>query len=155
MSNPVLIHEAYPRLSFVTVGIHQQRYQISNDVLSRLRVVCLDLPEVIEEKAWTGIRWCVSRKNVAHVLEISNGWPPAYAKAAATRGPACVVTFRLSSDHCAAAKYARAPFFRPVWFPTIGGVVIDARTDWDEVGELIRDSYRVLAPKKLLARMGQ
>ena len=129
------------------------RDDVSRDVLSRLRLVCLDLPEAIEAKAWAGIRWCVNRKNFAHVLMIDEGWPPAYAKAAATRGPACVVTFRLSSEHCAAARYRHPPFFRPVWFPNIAGVVIGARTDWDELDELIRDSYRVLAPKKLIARM--
>jgi YjbR len=137
----------------MAVGIHQKRTEISSDVLSRLRLVSLDLPEAIEEEAWTGMRWCVNRKNFAHVLNVSDGWPPAYARAAGTRGPACVVTFRLSSGHCAAARFSRVPFFRPVWFPNIAGVVIDARTDWDEIGELIRDSYRVLAPKKLVARM--
>ena len=126
---------------------------ISRDVLSRLRLVSLDLPEAIEEEAWAGIRWCVNRKNFAHVLTISGGWPPAYAKAAGTRGPVSVVTFRLSREHCAAARFRRVPFFRPMWFPNIAGVVIDARTDWDELDELIRDSYRVLAPKKLIARM--
>ena len=65
------------------------------------------------------------------------------------RGPACVFTFRLSTESCAAARFRRAPFFRPVWFPNIAGIVIDPTTDWDELDELIRDSYRVLAPKKL------
>jgi len=123
------------------------------DALSGLRLVCLDLPEVVEEKAWAGIRWCVKRKNFAHLLTIENGWPPAYAKAAATSGPATVCTFRLSRQHCTVARFTRAPYFRPVWFANIAGVVIDARTDWDELDELIRDSYRVLAPKKLVARM--
>ncbi len=72
------------------------RHEVPPDILSRLRLVCLDLPEAIEEKAWAGIRWCVSKKNFAHVLTISDGWPPAYAKAAATHGPVCVLTFRLS-----------------------------------------------------------
>jgi len=40
-----------------------------------------------------------------------------------------------------------------VWFPNIAGVVIGATTDWEEVADLIRDSYRVLAPKRLIARM--
>lgn len=115
--------------------------------------MCLDLPEVVEEKAWVGIRWCVNRKNFAHLLTIESGWPPAYAKAAATSGPATMCTFRLSRQHSAAARFARAPYFRPVWFPNIAGMVIDASTDWDELDELIRGSYRVLAPKKLVARM--
>jgi hypothetical protein len=50
--------------------------EISRAVISRLRLVCLDMPEAVEEKAWAGIRWCVNRKNFAHVLLISEGWPP-------------------------------------------------------------------------------
>jgi hypothetical protein len=117
--------------------------------LARIRLTCLELPEVTEESAWTGVRWCVSRKNFAHVLNIDAGWPPAYAKAASTDGPACVLTFRLSESRCAAARFRNAPYFRPVWFPNIAGVVIDRATDWDEIDELLRDSYRELAPRKL------
>ena len=128
-------------------------HETFKDALSRLRLVCLDLPEAAEEKAWVGIRWCVNKKNFAHVLTIDDGWPPAYAKAATTSGPATVCTFRLSRQHCAAARFARAPYFRPVWFPNIAGVVVDGHTDWDELDELIRGSYRVLAPKRLIERM--
>jgi hypothetical protein len=127
---------------------------VARATLAKLRLTCLELPEVVEEDAWTGIRWCVGRKNFAHVLNIDAGWPPAYAKAAAIRGSACVLTFRLSPSHCAAARFRRAPFFRPVWFPNIAGVSIDRSTDWDEIDTLIRDSYRVLAPKKLAALAG-
>ena len=128
---------------------------VAPQVLARIRLVCLDLPEVAEEVAWTGIRWCVGKKNFAHVLNIADGWPPAYAKAAGTAGPACVLTFRLSREHCSATRFRRAPFFRPVWFPNIAGVVVGATTDWDELGDLIRDSYRVLAPKRLIERMAE
>jgi hypothetical protein len=41
--------------------------------------------------------------------------------------------------------------FRPVWFPNIAGVRIDARTDWDELEGLLKESYRVLAPARLAA----
>jgi hypothetical protein len=127
--------------------------RLAPEILVRIRLVCLDLPEVTEEIAWTGVRWCVRKKNFAHVLMIADGWPPAYAKAAGTAGPACVVTFRLCTPACSAARFRRAPFFRPVWFPNIAGLVIGPRTDWDEVADLLRDSYRVLAPKRLIARM--
>jgi hypothetical protein len=133
----------------------EKRSGVAPEVLARLRLVCLDLPEVIEEKAWAGIRWSVGKKNFAHVLMIADGWPPAYAAAAGTQGPACVLTFRLSDEGCKAARYGRAPFFRPVWFPNIAGIEINAATDWDELGELILESYRVLAPKKLIERMFQ
>jgi len=77
--------------------------------------------------------------------------PPAYAGAAGTGGPACVLTFRLGQDLCAAARFRRPPFFRPPWFANIAGLIIDASTDWDEVDGLLKGSYRVLAPGKLVA----
>lgn len=120
-------------------------------VLARLRLVCLELPEVVEESAWQGIRWCVRGRNFAHVLMIMDGRPEAYARAASIAGPACVLTFRLAQEACAAARYRRAPFFRPVWFANIAGLLVDAATDWDEVDVLLRASYRVLAPRKLAA----
>ena len=70
-----------------------------------------------------------------------------------TPGPASVVTFRLSREHLRRGAISRAPFFRPCGFPISPGILIDARTDWDELDELLRGSYRVLAPKKLVARM--
>jgi hypothetical protein len=125
--------------------------KVPEAVVARLRLVCMELPETVEESAWTGTRWCVRGRNFAHVLMIHGGWPPAYARAAGLAGPACVLTFRLGKEHCAAARFRRAPFFRPVWFPNIAGVAIDARTDWDELDALLKGSYRVLAPKKLAA----
>lgn len=133
----------------------KKRVGVAPDILARVRLVCLDLPGAVEEAAWTGVRWCVARKNFAHVLNIIDGWPPAYAKAAGIPGPVCVLTFRLPAQACEATRFRRAPFFRPVWFPNIAGVQIDARTDWVEVDELIRESFRVLAPKKLIERMCQ
>jgi hypothetical protein len=124
---------------------------VPREVLSRVRLVCTELPEVVEEQAWEGTRWTVRGKNFAHVLFIDGGRPEAYARAAGTAGPACVLTFRLGEEHCAAARFRRAPFFRPVWFRNIAGAHVDAGSDWDEIGNLLRASYRVLAPRKLAA----
>lgn len=123
--------------------------QPPHEVLARLRLTCLELPGVVEEQAWAGTRWCVSKKNFAHVVMIAEGWPPAYALAAGSAGPACVLTFRLSKQQVAAERFRRAPFFRPVWFPNIAGMFVDDRTDWDDVDVLLKESYRVMAPKKL------
>lgn len=122
---------------------------VPREFLARLRLICLELPESIEERAWVGTRWCVRRKNFAHVLVIRSGWPPAYARAAGTAGPVTVLTFRLSKENCGSPRFRRAPFFRPPWFPNIAGMCLDARTDWDEVDSLVRASFRVLAPRKL------
>lgn len=121
---------------------------VPSDILARLRLVCLDLPEAYEEAAWVGTRWMVNKQNFAHVLMISEGWPPAYAKAAGNNGPICVLTFRSALDQ---PRFTRSPFFKPVWFANILGLILDEKTDWDEVGSLVTESYCVLAPKKLVA----
>lgn len=43
------------------------------------------------------------------------------------------------------------PFFMPKYVGSKGwiGIIITAETDWDEVAELIADSYRTIAPKTL------
>jgi hypothetical protein len=120
---------------------------VDPQILAKLRLTCLDLPEAQEETAWAGVRWTVSKKNFAHVVQIERGYPPAYAKAAGTSGPACMLTFRtVRPVH---VRFGRAPFFRPPWFENIVGLLLDAGTDWEEVASLLTRSYCVLAPKAL------
>jgi predicted DNA-binding protein (MmcQ/YjbR family) len=46
-------------------------------------------------------------------------------------------------------------FFSPPYVGPSGwiGVWLDGDVDWDELLELLRDGYRMTAPKKLLARL--
>ena len=125
--------------------------EVGDEIVAALRSVCLELPEVHEEQAWVGTRWVIRRKNFAHVLTIDSGWPPAYARAAGSDGPITVLTFRSSGPELDALGHAGHPYFRPVWFPDIAGMVIDEDVDWDDVAELVRHSYCVVAPKKLAA----
>lgn len=39
----------------------------------------------------------------------------------------------------------------PAWVRDVAGMVLDDRVDWEEVAELLTESYCVLAPKKLVA----
>jgi len=123
------------------------------ELLARLRLTCLDLPEACEESAWTGIRWMVAKKNFAHVVMIDAGWPPAYAKAAKNEGPCCVLTFRSPRPALHAPRFDRVPFFRPPWAPNILGMTLGAKADWDDVHTLLVESYCLLAPKKLAERV--
>lgn len=122
-------------------------------IVDRLRLVCLDLPDAVEEAAWTGTRWCISRKNFAHAVMIDEGWPPAYAKAAGSDGPLCVLTFRTPRPAAEVARFARPPYFLPRWWPDIAGMTLDARTEWDDVEQHLLASYCVLAPKRLTRRV--
>ena len=125
--------------------------EVAPEIVGKLRSVCLGLPEAHEEQAWVGTRWRIRTKTFAHVLVVDAGWPPAYARAAGSDGPITVMTFRSSGPELDAVGRAGHPFFRPVWFPDIVGVVLDADVDWDEVAELLTESYCTLAPKKLAA----
>jgi hypothetical protein len=122
---------------------------VPREIMTELRSVCMELPEVEEEAAWVGTRWCVRKKNFAHVLMIEGGWPPAYAQAAGSDGPLCVLTFRSQGRELEPPSFDAHPFFRPVWFPNIVGMVLERQIDWDRVARLLVVSYRVLAPKKL------
>ena len=125
--------------------------EVADEIVAALRSVCLVLPEVQEEQGWVGTRWVIRKKNFAHVLAIDSGWPPAYARAAGSDGPITVLTFRSSGPDLDALGNAGHPYFRPVWFPDIVGMVIEDDVDWAVVADLVRHSYCVMAPKKLAA----
>jgi len=84
-------------------------------IVDRLRTTCLVLPEAYEEQAWVGTRWRVRGRTFAHVLLVDGGWPPAYAKAASTDGPATLLTFRSTGDELAVLRSMGGPFFAPPW----------------------------------------
>jgi hypothetical protein len=125
--------------------------EVAPGVVAALRSICVGFPEVIEEAAWVGTRWRIRTKTFAHVLRIVDGRPPAHARAAGTKGPVTVVTFRSPPEELEALQAAGPPYFSPVWFENIVGMVIDDDSDWDVVGEHLTDSYCLLAPKKLAA----
>ena len=119
-------------------------------IVAEVRSVCLGLPEAREEDAWVGTRWRIRGKTFAHVLAVDAGWPPAYARAAGSDGPMIVMTFRSAGQELEALSAAGPPYFKPVWFRDIVGMVLDRDdVDWSEVGELLTESYCVVAPKAL------
>jgi hypothetical protein len=64
-------------------------------------------------------------------------------------GPVTVMTFRSSGPELDALRGAGHRFFRPAWGAGLVGLVLDADVNWDEVTELVVESYCVLAPGKL------
>ncbi|SFB44338.1 YjbR protein [Amycolatopsis marina] len=122
---------------------------VPSETVARLRSVCLGMPETYEEPAWVGVRWRIRQQTFAHVLTIECGRPQAYALAAGTEGPATVLTFRSSGPELDALSVAGHPFFRPRWGPTVVGMMLDADSDWEEITELLTESYCQQAPKKL------
>jgi predicted DNA-binding protein (MmcQ/YjbR family) len=108
------------------------------EVVGELRSVCLGLPEAYEEQAWAGTRWRIRKRTFAHVLTVDSA-----------DGPVSVMTFRSSGPELDALRGAGHPFFRPGWGTNVVGMVLGADVDWEEVAELVTESYCVLAPKRL------
>jgi hypothetical protein len=123
------------------------------EVLDQLRPVCLGLPESYEELAWVGVRWRIRKRTFAHVLTVDPDHQMAYARAAATDEPICVLTFRAPGDEIGGLVSSGHPFFKPGWGADVVGMVLDGDVDWDEIAELLTESYCILAPKRLAAQV--
>jgi hypothetical protein len=109
------------------------------EYLDGLRPICLGLPDAYEQQAWMGMRWMVRRRNFGHVFSIDS-----------PRGPDTLLIFRSSGPELEALLRVGHPFFGTGGRDVVG-MVLDARTDWDEVAELMTESYCIVAPKKLIA----
>ncbi len=64
-----------------------------------------------------------------------------------------VVTFRSSGPELEVLRLAGHPFFKPGWGANVVGMVLEAGVDWEEVAELVTESYCIMAPKKLAERV--
>ena len=126
-----------------------EHLEVPAEIVRRLRPMCLALPEAHEADAWVGTRWIIRKRAFAHVVRIESGWPPAYARALGSDGPAVVLTFRAAGPELDALRHQGPPFFKPVWFGDIVGIRLAERTDWVEIAELLLSSYCVQAPKRL------
>ena len=110
------------------------------DVERRLRRLCLALPDAYEEHAWVGTRWRVRTRTFAHVLGVDDPVDGAHV----------VLTFRAAGEELEALRHAGPPFHVLGWGRDAMGLTLDDATDWDEVAELVVESYCVLAPRKLV-----
>ncbi|MGY2876608.1 hypothetical protein ACVW00_003798 [Marmoricola sp. URHA0025 HA25] len=108
--------------------------------VERLRAL-LDFPECVEEPAWTGVRWQVGSATVAHVF---GGEDQLFR-----------ITFRAEPDEVMAFEHLGAPYFRTSWGRNVAGLLLDEDTDWDELAELLTDSYCIQAPATLAAQVAR
>ena len=109
----------------------------SEPVLAKVRAICLSLPDTKETPTWGQPHFRVGEKIFAGCGE---------EKGRLTIG------FKLEMKH--AREIVKDPRFSPA--PYVGHKVsMDGRQvrDWDEVRELILESYELIAPKKSLAKL--
>jgi hypothetical protein len=112
--------------------------------LIRLRKLCLALPEAHEVEAWGEPTFRVRNKLFAMYASADShhgdGRPAVWCKAAPTNQALMV-------------SAAPKRFFVPPYVGPSGwvGVWLDREVDWAELGDLVRDAYGLVAPKRLRA----
>lgn len=110
-------------------------------IVERMRAACAHLPEAYEEQAFAGVRWRIRGSTLVHVVTRD-----------LEAGPLTFMTFHSRGAEADALVAIGDPFF-PGWGGGLVSMVLreDGTTNWDEVKELVTDSYCWLAPKKLIA----
>jgi hypothetical protein len=111
--------------------------------LARLRKLCLALPEAHEVEAWGEPTFRVRNKLFAMFAAGNHqggGRPAVWCKAAPGNQALMV---RAEPE-----RYFVPPYVGPSGWV---GVWLDRNPDWSEVQGLLCDSYRLVAPKKLVA----
>lgn len=112
--------------------------------LTQLRKLCLALPEAHEVEAWGAPTFRVKNKLFAMYAEAGNHhgeWRESVWIKAAPGNQAIMV------------QVAPRKFFVPPYVGPSGwvGVYLDKRVNWKEVDDLLRDSFCLVAPKRVLA----
>ena len=118
--------------------------EVPATIVQRVRAACAHLPEAYEEQAFAGVRWRIRTRTLAHLVTIDE-----------EPEPVTVVWFHAAPEELHALVSIGDPF-SPGWDDGLVTMVLrdDGTTDWDEVKELLTESYSLLAPKKLIARLG-
>jgi len=116
---------------------------VPHAIVRRVRAACAHLPEAYEEQAYEGVHWRIRGRTLAHLGAHGDD-----------NEHLTIVTFHAGEEHDLLIAVGH-PFY-PGWGPGLVAMVLtdDATTDWEEVRELLTESYCLLAPKKLIARLG-
>ena len=122
-------------------------------ILDRLRPICRELPEAYEEPAWIGLRWRIRQRTIAHVYPADPGRTLYYPRHLAPDEPPTLVTFRVPADDLLGLTESGFPYFRAAWGSDVATAFLGDHTDWTEIAELLTDSYCLMAPKFLAARL--
>jgi hypothetical protein len=128
----------------VRAGVGPDRPGREVTPLDRLRAICLALPEVTEKISHGEPTWFV-RKSFVTFADHHHDDRLAFWCAAPPGAQEALV----------AAEPGR--YFRPPYVGGRGwlGVWLDVPVDWAEITEIVRDAYRTVAPRKLVAQLDE
>ena len=116
-----------------------ERPEVPAVMLSRLDRILSRFPNCRQEPAWVGVRWRVGQATVAHVF---GGEDQLFR-----------ITFRAEPDEVMAFEHMGPPYFNVGWSRNAVGMLLDGDTDWDELAELLTDSYCIMEPAGLAVKV--
>ena len=122
--------------------------EVPEDIVERIRTLCLALPEVTMrvDDSLTGTRstarsFDIRRRSFCLLV----AWEDS------TGQPVTLLVLRANPEEREALLSVGHPFLASRAGPDRIVVVLTDDTDWEEIRELVTESYRILAPKKLTA----
>lgn len=126
--------------------------ELPEDIVERVRGLCQTLPEVTVRIDYSRIR----ERSTALSFDIRRR---SFCLLVAVESPAGQTVSLLVLRADPFARDALLPIGRPFFAPRAGhgriGVRLTDDTDWEEIRDLVIESYRLLAPKKLSARLDE
>jgi hypothetical protein len=111
--------------------------------LTRLTKICLALPETTRRDSGEHAIFVVRKKSFAYFFNNHHG-----------DGIVSVASKALPGDNTALAAAQPEHFYLPAYVGPRGWIALRldrGAIDWDEVAELVAGSYRLMAPRRLLA----
>jgi hypothetical protein len=116
---------------------------VSDAALERLRAICLAYPEAVEHTGGVGTPSFTVREKIFAMRHPQDGRSSMWCKA-----PAGIQGALVDTDP--------GRFFVPPYVGHRGwvGLWLDVEVDWAEVEGLVDESYRMTAPKRLVAQLG-
>jgi predicted DNA-binding protein (MmcQ/YjbR family) len=120
---------------------HPRMYQESNELIKRLREICLAFPAAVEKEAWGECTFRVGRGKMFAMTDNNHhrsGHVAVWVKAPPTVQETLV-------------RSTPARFFKPPYLGAKGwvGVRLDSMVDWDELAAIVRDGYLMSAPVEI------
>lgn len=132
---------AEPVLSVLSgrLGSVPERPEVPPSLISRLDEIFEGLPSTYRQDAWVGERWRVGQATVAHVF---GGEDQQFR-----------IVFHAPDSEVMAFEHLSPSHFRAGWGRNVVGIIIDDDTDWEDLAEMLTDSYCLQAPAKLAAQL--
>ena len=112
----------------------------TDPILKKMREICLALPDTKETLTWGQPHFRVGERIFA-----------GYGDHGGTR----TIGFKLEMEHAMEIVQTDSRFERAPYVGHKGWVTMDASRvrDWDAVGAMILESYRLIAPKKSMTKL--